>query len=159
MGLVLVAVLLGSCFSGMESDRSLLRKFYKNRKAFEQLAQLAIDDESFFLSHSIQDGQGHCKLRIKAKYVDPQRQDALAFCEDMERMGVELIAVNTSSKGRSEVEFDADFAFMKRKGYAYYPRYKPRNYRLFDNLGRVMELGRFYRHIEGDWYLFYNNDD
>jgi len=134
---VLSLFLMSSCvFFSIESDRSLLRKFNKNRLLFEDFVTLKNEKGPF----SIYNRDGRCELLRGLPKLNQTELEI--FCSKMRRMGVEMI-----HDSEFDLTFDADTEWFSGKGYVF--RVKPPFPTvLAENLDKVRELGLWYRHID-----------
>lgn len=142
--------MLSSCvFLSVESDRSLLRRFDRHRPGFEKF--IALEEEKGLFS--ISNWNGRCELAMEPRKFSQEELEAL--CAERRRIGVESIYGS-----EHEIEFLATReSYTEYKSYVFLTDSPSPPHFLVEDLDDVSTLGAWYRHIEGNWYLYFRRDD
>jgi hypothetical protein len=135
--------------SSTENDRSLLRRFDRHRPVFEKF--IALENEKGLFS--ISNRAGRCELVMEPREFS--QEEAETLCAEMRRMGVESIYGS-----EHEIEFLAALeSYTEYKSYVFRTDSPLPPHLLVEDLDGLRMLGAWYRHIEGNWYLYLRRDD
>ena len=147
--LCLITILLVSCLPWSRSDKKMINHYSRNKTIFE-----ALSDEV---------KSSNTLSRVKLNYVSYRDSRGIVFSTSvlpkvqitMKRLGIEDIDIYRNGDIFFEDRYNS--SLNASKGFAVLTE-PPRS--LVNNLSKVPEGGdyTYYRHIEGDWYLYLEYD-
>jgi hypothetical protein len=132
-----------------KSDKDMIDNFLSHRSEFEKLLTMVMEDKSLYRVDYDWSAPEHPESAgISASRIDEYRKF-------MEKLG--LLRGFSATRAKGYIEFFATSFRGSMKGY-FYCEEPPEE--LDDNLDDVIKKDLYYgyRHIEGNWYLFYKRD-
>jgi hypothetical protein len=149
IGCGLLSVSPGSLFCRHPSDQELIDNYYQHREQFNLLAQM-LQNETYLLV-IFPDGEGRCQTEGQ-KLILASEHDR---CQEYVRL-FDLLGLEWAYTGQEPLWMPVSFSGLSvsgsTKGYLYSTE---RPDELVDDTDAHRRLGIVFRHIEGNWYIFF----